>query len=142
MSKKESYVNRGPKTNRPNVDGPILSFRFKSPQEIFNAIKKGTKQRRKLTSDLSTYDPETDFAIGDQMPDYSEILTDVQIWDLVKFIKEGYLDVTLLYDATYTGTYPTEKATYNNIGKDGNYQNGLAIYQAKCEVCPGVDGKN
>lgn len=33
------------------------------------------------------------------------------------------------------------KATYINIGKDGNAENGAAIYRAKCEACHGVNGK-
>lgn len=56
-----------------------------------------------------TYDPNTNATIGEQMPDHSEILTDAKIWDLVKFIKEGFLDVTQLYDATYTELIQREK---------------------------------
>lgn len=37
------------------------------------------------------------------------------------------------------GTYLIGKATYFNIGKDGNSQNKLAIYRSKCEACHAVD---
>jgi len=40
------------------------------------------------------------------MPDFSKILTDAQIWNLVKYIKEDILDTTQLYDITTEGTYP------------------------------------
>lgn len=93
MGKEGSYINRGPKTNRLNVMGSILSFRIKSPQEIFNASKKGTKPRQKFAEELATYAPGTNSPLDDQIPDYSWILADARILDLVKFIKEGNLDV-------------------------------------------------
>ena len=43
---------------------------------------------------LATYDPATNAVEGDKMPDLSTLLTDAQIWDLVKFIKEGAFDVS------------------------------------------------
>lgn len=141
LGKDGSYNSRGPKTNRPNVDGALIDIKSKKPQEIFDLIKKGTKTRRKLATDLATYDPASNSTIGDQMPDYSDILTDAQIWDLVKFLKEGALDIKQLYDATYTGTYPSGKATYTNIGKDGDATKGLTLYKANCESCHGVDGR-
>jgi len=75
------------------------------------------------------------------MPNLAQLLTDSQLWDLVKFLKTGAFDVSKLYDASYTGTYPTGKAAYTNIGKDGNETEGLAYYKANCEACHGVGGK-
>ncbi len=143
MGRNASYNGRGPKTNRPNVADVNLFTESKNstPQALFDAIKTGDVTRRDISSDLSTYDPATNSTIGDQMPNYSQLLTDAQIWDLVKFLKVEALDVTQLYDAAYTGTYPTGKAAYTNVGKDGNAALGNTFYTSKCEVCHGTDGK-
>ncbi len=139
-----SYINRAPKTSRPNVAGALLSFKIKTAMEVFTAIKTGTVTRRKISDSVgvTAYNPTSNKTVGDQMPDYSTLLTDAQIWDIVKFIKEGALDVTLLYDATYTGTYPTGSATYSNIGKDGIAATGKTFYTANCFSCHGSDGKS
>lgn len=136
-----SYNNRAPKNNRPNVSSVNLFqiAKTKTAQELFDAMKR-TTNRRAATADLSTYNPATFATLGDQMPDFSSILTDAQIWDLVKFMKAGATDVSLLYDATYTGTYPAGKATYSNLGKDGNAANGKTYYSANCAICHGVQG--
>lgn len=137
-----SYNGRGPKTSRPNISALNLFqlAKTKTPQELFDGMKK-TAGRRDVSYDLSTYDPASNSAVGDQMPNYAQILTDEQIWDLVKFMKEGAFDVSLLYDATYSGTYPTGKAVFSNVGKDGNAAAGKAHYAAKCAACHGADGK-
>jgi len=75
------------------------------------------------------------------MPNYSQLLTDAEIWDLVKFLKNEVLDVTQLYDATYTGSYPSGQSTFSNIGKDGNAVNGKAYYDTRCSGCHGKAGK-
>lgn len=69
------------------------------------------------------------------MPNYSQVLTDTQIWDLVKFLKEGAIDVTQLYDYTTSGSYPTGTITYSNIGKDGNATNGKTFFATECAGC-------
>lgn len=137
-----SYINRGPKTTRPNVSGLNLYqlAQTKTYKELFDAMKK-TAGRRDIAFDLTTYNPTTNATEGDKMPNYAQILTDAQIWDIVKFMKEGMFDVTQLYDATYTGTYPTGTATYANVGKDGNAANGNSFYTANCASCHGADGK-
>lgn len=137
-----SYINRAARTTRPNVSALNLYqiAKTKSAQELFDAMKL-TANRRDVTHDLATYDPATNSTIGDQMPNYTQILTDAQIWDIVKFLKEGAFDVAQLYDATYTGTYPTGTATYANVGRDGNAANGTTYYNANCVGCHGTDGK-
>lgn len=137
-----SYNNRGPKTTRPNISAVDLYayVQTKTADELFAGMKK-TAGRRAITYDLSTYNPATNATEGDKMPDFNQLLTDAQIWDLVKFMKEGALDVSKLYDATYTGTYPTGKTAFANIGKDGNATSGDAYYTAKCSLCHGADGK-
>jgi len=137
-----SYIGRAPSTTRPNVDGLNLYAMVQntSADELFNAMKKSTG-RRDISYDLSQYDPATDKTEGDKMPDYSQILSDAQIWDIVKFLKEGMLDVTQLYEGTYTGSYPDGTATYSNLGlASGDDVNGNVYYSANCASCHGADG--
>ncbi len=143
MGQSGSYINRGPKTTRPNVAVVNLSalVKTKTEQELFDAIKTGSATRRDISYDLATYNPTSNATIGDQMPKYSQILSDAEIWDLVKFFKKEVNDITQLYDATYTGAYPTGKAAFSNIGKDGNAANGKTYYTSKCKDCHGADGK-
>jgi len=138
-----AYISRAPKTTRPNVSSLNLFqiAKTKSGLEIFEGMKK-TTGRRDISYDLSTYDPVTNNTEGDKMPDLNQFLTDAQIWDMVKFMKESMFDVTDLYDATYEGTYPTGSMTITNVGKDGNAANGNAFYTANCVVCHGADGTN
>ncbi len=138
-----SYINRAPRTNRPNVSAMNLRVVAAglSPQELFDALKSGAgAARRTVTADLSTYDPETNATVGDQMPNLSEILSDQEIWDIVRYLKEEAIDVALLYDAVYAGAYPTGTATYSNIGRDGNAASGAAYFAAHCASCHGSDG--
>lgn len=136
------YNNRAPKKNRPNVSNLNLFeiAQDKSYLELFEAMKTDVN-RRDIVFDLATYDPATNATEGDKMPNYSQLLTDAQLWDLVKFMKEGVIDVTQLYDATYTGTYPTGSTSFSNWGKDGNAVNGNAYYTTNCVLCHGADGK-
>jgi len=143
MGNQGSYNSRKPNTSRPNIAGSLVGSRTKTPQQLFDAMKVVGSTRRTIADSLgvTTYDPATNATVGDKMPDFSKLLTDAQIWDIVKYIKEGALDVTLLYDAAYTGVYPNGKATYSNIGKDGNAANGKTLYTANCATCHGTDGK-
>ncbi|MBE0422414.1 MAG: c-type cytochrome [Lutibacter sp.] len=136
-----SYINRAPRTSRPNIAaGNIYVLgQTKTPQQLYDGLTKATG-RRGIATDLSTYDPTTNATEGDKMPNLTEVLTDTQIWDLVKFLKEGMLDVTQLYDATITGTYPTGTFAISNVGKDGNAATGKTLYASKCASCHGADG--
>jgi hypothetical protein len=93
-------------------------------------------------------------AAGDSRhPDYSGSLTEAQIWNMVKFMKEEWIAPNDLYDLQVSGapmhyemvngvnTLIKPKLTYTNIGKDGDAVAGKVIYKAKCESCHGVDGK-
>jgi len=137
-----AYINRGPKTNRPNVSSVnLLSIaKTKTAQELFDAMKK-TAGRRDISYDLSTYNPTTNATVGDQMPNYTQLLTDAEIWDIVKFLKNEVVDVNNLFSFTTTGSYPTGTITFSNIGKDGNAANGKTYYTQKCALCHGADGK-
>jgi mono/diheme cytochrome c family protein len=136
-----AYIDRAPNSARPNVTS-INLYQMgltESAEEIFEELKE-SEGRRDINADLSDYDPETNNTEGDKMPNFSQILTDDQIWDLVKFIKEGIFDVRELYDAEYTGFYPTGSKNFSNIGLNGNASNGNAYYADKCAVCHGADG--
>ena len=74
------------------------------------------------------------------MPDYSTMLTSVDIWDLVKFIKETGHQTDDFYTLTTTGTYPDGTKEFSDIGKNGDAAAGLATYNAKCSSCHGSDG--
>lgn len=136
-----SYNSRAPKTSRPNVSTLNLYqiAQTKTAQELFDAMKTATN-RRDISYDLALYNPSTNSTEGDKMPNYAQILTDAQLWDLVKFMKAGAFDVAQLYDATYTGTYPTGSSKFNNVGRDGNAANGLTYFNTKCAICHGSDG--
>jgi mono/diheme cytochrome c family protein len=138
-----SYISRAPSMTRPNVSSLNLYDlgQQSTAQELYDGMKKSTG-RRDISTDLSSYDPNTNSTEGDKMPDYSQILTDAQIWDIVKFMKEGMIDVGKLYTGTYSGTYPTGSAVYNSIGLDGDADMGKAYYSANCAGCHGVDGTN
>ena len=140
-----AYIDRAPRTSRPNVTGIDLAehAQEESAQDLFDSIKTGSGvPRRDADADLSMYDPDdsSTTALGDQMPDYGQILTDEQIWDLVKFLKEEALDTTELYDITTTGSYPDGSKTFSAIGKDGDPTNGDAIFADGCASCHGADG--
>ncbi len=137
-----SYIGRAPSTTRPNVSSVNLieHAEHHTPQELFDALW-SSAGRRPVSADLSTYDPATNPTVGDQMPDLSDIMTEAQVWDLAKFLKEEANDTDFLYDFTTTGTYPTGSITYSNIGAGGNAANGDAIYAADCAVCHGADGR-
>lgn len=138
------YINRRPSPSRPNISSVNLASvsRAKSAEQLFEAIKTGTgPARRSPSADLSTYDPATNPTVGDQMPDYGAIMSDAQIWDLVRFLKAGAFDVTLLYDYSVTGVYPTGSITFSNLGRDGSASAGSTTYATACEFCHGSTGK-
>ncbi|NCP84745.1 MAG: cytochrome c [Bacteroidetes bacterium] len=141
MGNTGSYISRGPKTSRPNIAAMNLFTlaKNKTAEEIYDGMVRKT-ERRSLSYDLTQYDPSTNKTEGDKMPDYTELLTDAEIMNLVKFIKEGAIDVSELYDATYTGTYPTGSSTFSNVGKNGNPANGKTFFAANCAVCHGDNG--
>lgn len=130
----------------PNVANLNLSATVEalSATELFTAIKTGSNSalRRGTGEDLSTYDPTANSTVGDRMPDYSTILTDEYLWDLVKFLKTEAVDVSLLYDLTVEGLYPSGTVSYSNIGKDGNAAQGKVIFDNECSSasCHGTDG--
>jgi len=90
--------------------------------------------------------------LGNSHPDYSKILTDDKIWDIVKWLREGaiYNENNDLYTLTASGPYNTTltpfatptTAVYSNLGgTDGDAVAGDAFYVAKCMVCHGNGGR-
>jgi len=136
-----SYINRNANANRPNIaSGNIYAMgQSKTAQELFDGFKK-TAGRRDISFDLTTYNPTTNKTEGDKMPNLNQLLTDAQIWDLVKFMKEGMMDVSQLYDATYTGVYPTGSMAISNVGKNGDAVKGKNYYNSNCAACHGANG--
>jgi len=141
LGRNGSYIGRGPNANRPNVAALNLYslIQSKTPQQLFDAMKSSTG-RRDISFDFNTYVFSDSNNDGHKMPNYSQILTDAQIWDIVKYFKEAIFDVSQLYDATYNGVYPTGTASYSNIGKDGNAGNGNTYYSSICASCHGPTG--
>jgi len=78
--------------------------------------------------------------VSDIMPDYGSFLTDAEIWDIVKFLRETSHNTADFYDLNTTGTYPNGTKSFSNIGKGGNAAAGLTVYTAKCSSCHGADG--
>lgn len=139
------YISRGPTATRPNV-APTNLNSFAATHnitELFNAVKH-EGGRQKMSSDK---------ALNSAMPDYSSLMTDSQIWDIVKFLKEGRINFDLIYELKTTGTYPSSTAVtdmygntltgyvMNNVGLAGDIVVGKAYYTSKCSSCHGADGK-
>ena len=117
-------------------------------KDIFNAIK--NVGGRGIDPALTVNGVST--PAGNAHPDFSRILTDDKIWDLVKWLKEGaiYNENSDLYTMTVTGAYnttltpmsPLPTVAYSNWGgADGDAVAGDAFYVAKCMVCHGNGGR-
>jgi mono/diheme cytochrome c family protein len=139
-----TFANRAPTTKRPNVaDINLLDTSKGSLAKLFDQIKHGndSTKRRAPATDVSTYDPASNATEGDKMPNYASLLSDKQIWNLVKFLKSGYTDPNLLFDCSISGTYPNAAVACSNIGKDGNTVLGDTLYSKNCKSCHGTNGK-
>ena len=145
MGRDEAGVNKKISATQPDLAASHLrDTRNWDNVKLFDAIKNVGGRAIDPTKTANGLDPSLG---GQTHPDYSKILTDDKIWDLVKWLKEG-VDNTNgdLYDIAVTGTYavgqtaPTSYQTYSNWGTDGDAAAGVAFYTAKCVVCHGVDG--
>ena len=136
-----SYIGRGPSMTRPNVSSLNLYelAQSKTKEELVEALK-NTSGRRDIGYDLSQYDPATNKEEGDKMPNLTQIMGDKELWNLVKFMKEGMFDVSQLYTGLYEGAYPSGIASYSDIGLSGNAGIGDAYYSTNCAGCHGADG--
>ena len=134
-----SYIDRGPKVSRPSVSSFNLHAFISNNgiRTIFDAVKAvgGRPVDPALTGDGLN-------GLGNPHPDFSTILTDGQIWDLVKFLKSRAFDVTQLYDITTTGTYPDGSREFSNVGAGGDAAAGTVFYVNNCAGCHGVNGRD
>jgi mono/diheme cytochrome c family protein len=135
-----SYIDRGPSTTRPDVSAVILTgVKTDAIRTLFEEIK---QTGGAAVDPIRTADGTNPALGGNDMPDYGKILTDDQIWDLVKFLREGAFDTDQLYDVNVTGTYPTGSRTFSNVGKDGDAAAGTIFYNANCATCHGTNGRD
>ena len=134
-----SYIDRGPRTGRPDVsDVQLTNLRLADITELFEGIKGTGGGAVNLARTADGTKPELG---GNDHPDFGTILSDELIWDLVKYLKEGAFDTDGLYAINTVGAYPTGKATYADIGRDGNATAGDAFYAINCASCHGADGQ-
>lgn len=141
LGRQGGHSNRAPTLSRPRVADVDLArlSDTASPQTLFERIKTGSNYRN-FDEDLEDYNPDNNASVGDRMPNYSQILTDAQIWDLVKFLKEEALDTTLLYDLVLLdGQYPRARG-FLNMGVEGSALAGNLLYAENCASCHGADG--
>jgi mono/diheme cytochrome c family protein len=84
-------------------------------------------------------------------PDYSTRLTTDQVWNIVKFMREEWVEPNLLYDIEVVGPVmyvdrsgiPVVVAptiTYSNVGALGDETAGGTLYTSTCSACHGADG--
>lgn len=85
-------------------------------------------------------------------PDFTTYLDAAQTWNLVKFMREEWVDPNALYDLQVSGppmhyevvasvwTLVKPTLTYSNIGKDGDATAGKTLYTSKCQSCHGATG--
>ncbi|MBI4931586.1 MAG: c-type cytochrome [Bacteroidetes bacterium] len=130
-----AYINRAPTATRPPVASNDLYVYGKTHniRQIFDAVKH-TGGRVRMGS-------ATDRSYNASMPDYGLMLTDAQIWQIVKFLKNDAHNYSDFYDMSTSGIYPTGTKTFSNIGKGGSKTNGQTIYNSLCKGCHGADGK-
>ena len=135
-----AYIDRGPKTTRPDVaSNDLTHVKTEEILEVFNAIKHsgGAAVDAARTAD------GTNVGLGgNNMPDYGKILSDAQIWDLVKFLREGAFDTEELYTLNITGAYPTGSRTFSNVGEGGDVAAGVIFYDTNCSGCHGANGRD
>ncbi len=134
LGNKGSYANRAGTATRPNVASTDLRAyaAIQNIRTVFDAVKH-TGGRTKMATGNNK-------SLNDNHPDYGVILSDANIWDIVKFLKEEAINTYNLYDITVTGIYPTATITYSNMGKDGNATSGDAYYTSNCSGCHGATG--
>ena len=149
MARDASGISKKTAANQPQIaTNRLLDCKSWDSKRLFDAIKGVGGRPIDATKTVNGLD----LTLGGQAhPDYSRILTDEKIWDLVKWLKEGIFNENddLYTVTTHNGPYQTVQATpigsapyvtYTNIGGDGDAAAGVAFYAQKCAYCHGVDG--
>ena len=128
------------KTTRPDVSSMNLRSTFASTtyQEFYDLV--AHVGARAIDASDNTH------------PDYSQVLSEGQIWNIVKFMREEWVDPTELYDIEVTGpqmyvdytqdppVVVSPTISFSNIGAKGTASQGRTIYADKCASCHGADG--
>ncbi len=126
-----------PDVSSVNLRSSIVSTTY---QELYDLIERPAGRPLNLTSSAH--------------PDYSTVLTPAQIWNIVKFLREEFVNPNELYDLQISGPamhYEWNGAswvlmkpvlTYSNIGKGGSAASGASVFANKCSVCHGANGKD
>ncbi len=146
MGREGFGISKKTAANQPQLaTNKLLDCKTWEPKRLFDAIKNVGGRQIDATKTANGLD----LTLGGQThPDYSRILTDDKIWDIVKWLKEGMFNENNdLYTLTpHNGPYQTVQATpapyvtYTNLGSDGDAAAGVAFYAQKCAYCHGVDG--
>lgn len=150
MAREASGISKKVAKTQPDIAvNQLLATKNWDPKKLFDAIK-GVGGR---AIDATKTADGLNLTLGGQThPDFSRILTDEKIWDLVKWLKEGMFNENddLYTVTTHNGPYQTVQATpvgsapyvtYTNIGGEGaDAAAGVAFYAQKCAYCHGVDG--
>lgn len=136
-----SYIDRGPKTGRPSVTPLDLTSIIATAtiRELFDGVK---QDGGAAVDPARTADGTNASLGGNNMPDYGKILSDAQVWDIVRFLKDGAFDTDQLYDVETTGSYPTGSRTFLNVGQDGDAVAGKVFYDTNCAFCHGTNGRD
>ena len=128
-----AYIGRAPNATRPAIsDKNLYTYaQLHNIKEIFNAVKHAGGRTTK--SAMISY--------NSSMPEYSLIMSDARIWQIVKFLKKESFNAFKLYDMAIYGYYPTGTVSLSNIGKDGDAVAGKATYTSDCAGCHGPSGR-
>jgi cytochrome c2 len=136
-----SYIDRGPNTGRPSVNSMDLTnvIRNATIRELFDGVMHNNGA---AVDPNRTADGANASLGGNDMADYGKILSDAQLWDIVRFLKDGAFDTDQLYDIETTGSYPTGSRTFLNVGQNGDAVAGKAFYDTNCASCHGANGRD
>ncbi len=137
----QSTLNSGrPDVSSVNLRSTAVSESF---QELFDLVRH--VGARGIDASDNTH-PDFSPQLGDTT------LTDAQVWNIVKFMREEWVDPNLLYDIEVSGpvmyvdyaedppAVVSPTVTYTKVGDLGDEANGQTIYTATCGGCHGVDG--
>lgn len=139
-----SYADRtgqsSGRATRPDVASVSLraSVLRETPTELYNLIARPTG--RTLDAADNTH------------PAFDGLLSEAQIWNLVKFMREEWIEPTDLYTlkvegpvmhwdySTTPATLATPTRTYSDIGIGGDATRGDTLFASTCALCHAADG--
>jgi mono/diheme cytochrome c family protein len=139
-----SYANRTGQSTLKETRPDVSSVNLRS-----TALKEGYQGIFDLIRHIGSRNID---ASDNTHPDFSQSLTDAQVWNLVKFMREEWAASNALYDIEVSGpamyvdysqdppVVVSPTVTYSNVGALGNETSGQAIVSANCASCHGADG--